>query len=127
MRTVKKAQRFNRGAFNVLKEKFEKLYDEALEQGKIVDWKQPRQAELNRQQRRQKREQLFARLGFVTHKEVEDLNKRLIMLARELEPQVKAENQAILERRKQERRNLKAAIEYDLRVFSRRERDRRAA
>ena len=127
MRTVKKAQRFNRGAFNVLKEKFEKLYDEALEQGKIVDLEQRRQAELNRQQRRQKREQLFARLGFVTHKEVEDLNKRLIMLARELEHQVKAENQAILERRKQERRNLKAAIEYDLRVFSRRERDRRAA
>ena len=127
VRAVGKVRNFNRGAYRVVKEKVEQLYEQSQEQGKIVDLDLRRQLETRRQQFRTKRERLLARLGLVTHQEIEDLNKRLILLASELKHQVKEENKAILERRKQERRNLQAAIEYDLRVFSRRERDRRAA
>jgi hypothetical protein len=108
---------FNSGFYTVLAERVAKVYDEALEHGKVVDLEQRRRAEINRQQRRLNRQKLIARLGFVSHNDIE------------LEGQASdnPNRQMSLERRSKERRSALAAINYDLRVFSRREYDRKAA
>jgi hypothetical protein len=120
---------FNSGFYTVLAERVAKVYDEALEHGKVVDLEQRRRAEINRQQRRLNRQKLIARLGFVSHNDIEQLNQRLTLLALELEGQASdnPNRQMSLERRSKERRSALAAINYDLRVFSRREYDRKAA
>jgi len=124
-----KVQYFRLGSYELIKENTESLVDEAKENGKAVDFELRRKSEINRRQRRFRREKLIASLGMVSHSDWEQLNQRFSLLALEIENQVKAENDESpsLERRKQERRSNLSTINYDLRVFSRREGDRQVA
>lgn len=117
-------------AFNRLakeaRETSETLLNEAKEHGADVDYEM-RKAIFGRQASLEERIQAFwSALGLVNKQEMEEVNRKLVLLAESLENQLDEDSKSLvyLNRRKKDRRVKQQPVKLDKRIRDRREEDR---
>lgn len=112
-----------------IRESTESVLDEAKLEGKDVDYEM-RKALFGRQENLESRLQAFwAALGLVNKQEMEEVNRKLVLLAESVESQLDEESKTLvyLNRRQKDRRKKQVPVEFDKRLRFRREEDRKLA
>lgn len=115
--------------YKELQESTEELFKDAKELGKDVDY-ELRKAVFGRQESLESRIQAFWKaIGLVNKQEMEEVNRKLVLLAQSLENQLDEESKSLvyLNRRKGDRRVKQVPVAFEKRVHNRREQDRMAS
>lgn len=112
-----------------VRESTQEILDAAKKEGKDVDYEM-RKALFGRQSTLESRIQSFWNaLGLVNKQEMEEVNRKLVLLAASLESQLDEESKSLvyLNRRQQDRRVKQQPVEFEKRLRDRREEDRMAS
>ena len=112
-----------------IRESTQELLETAKSEGKDVDY-ELRKALFGRQSSLESRLQSFWKaIGLVNKQDMEEVNRKLVVLAASLENQLDEESKSLvyLNRRKQDRRTKQEPVEFEKRIHDRREEDRLAS